>query len=566
MKAKKNLIKILLLLASLEGMIALAAFLAIPSDEDASFLFGYSLSRLAAAALAAVLVIGLLYLGIRSSRNSAWLDRLVLSLRDWFQRNILFTSALITLTAVLLLLGWLLILYSDPLDTSLSRLHSILNRLIPLVVWFYLVNLKLFWLVGVLAHPDTNFDGSGDPLSTPPGLPPAVYPFWQRVLHGITWLAPVIYILLFGFITISRIAYPYELEWMESGSLVQVARVLAGAPLYTEPSIQYVPFIYTSFYLYLSALVTRVLGFGYFSLRVVSLMAAIGSGFLIYRLVQLKTGRHFPALLGAGLFAAAFPLSGGWFDIARVDSLFLFFLLLAGWLISKGTDHGLFMAGIILALAYFTKQTAVAIILALVGFSILIQPRRIYLILAPMITLLITGIFIENLLSGGWFKYYTIDLVAAHRVESNYLYHFFVEFLYRDIFSHLPLAAFLLLAGGLLFIWRQKSTRYWHPIKSYGVEILAASLILLAWGARMNAGNYLNVLMPAFAGIAIFFGLAVNEIATASSLAGKPAVFPPLYLLILLQFGLLYYNPSDHIPTTQDRAAGDRLMQTLSSI
>ncbi len=81
----------------------------------------------------------------------------------------------------------------------------------------------------------------------------------------------------------------------------------------------------------------------------------------------------------------------------------------------------------------------------------------------------------------------------------------------------------------------------------------------------MNAGNYLNVLLPAFAGMAILFGLAVNEMLVFSTSQEKWGWLALVYTLILVQFGLLVYNPARHIPTAQDKSAGDWLVQTIES-
>ena len=248
---------------------------------------------------------------------------------------------------------------------------------------------------------------------------------------------------------------------MESGSLVQAARILSGEPLYSEPTIQYVPFIYTSLYLYISALFIQLFGSGFFAMRVVSLLATTGSVSLIYLMVKSKTGKILPAVLSAGIFAAAFPYSGGWFDIARVDSLFLFLLLLAGWWIYQNRDVTLFLAGVSLALAYFTKQTALVVVLILSGFLLITHLKRAYLTIIPMVILLVGGIYIENFQTQGWYKYYTIDLLQTHRVETNTLYHLVVEFLYKDLFSHMPILVFVIPAGILLFFWRQKSSKSW---------------------------------------------------------------------------------------------------------
>jgi len=47
--------------------------------------------------------------------------------------------------------------------------------------------------------------------------------------------------LFFFFIVSSRVSYPYSLEWMEGGHLIQVDRLLSQQSLYEAPSIDYVP-------------------------------------------------------------------------------------------------------------------------------------------------------------------------------------------------------------------------------------------------------------------------------------------------------------------------------------
>ena len=59
------------------------------------------------------------------------------------------------------------------------------------------------------------------------------------------------------------------------------------------------------------------------------------------------------------LLAAIFRVGGAWFDVARVDTLFLFFLLAGGYAarVSSGW-RGAAFAGLLMAFAFFTKQSA----------------------------------------------------------------------------------------------------------------------------------------------------------------------------------------------------------------
>ena len=89
-------------------------------------------------------------------------------------------------------------------------------------------------------------------------------------------MSAVLYVVVFCVIVVSRISYPYELEWMEGGSVDHVKRILSGLQLYVEPDLQFVPFIYTPVYFYVSALFSKLLGIGFFPLRMVSFLSSLG--------------------------------------------------------------------------------------------------------------------------------------------------------------------------------------------------------------------------------------------------------------------------------------------------
>ena len=49
-------------------------------------------------------------------------------------------------------------------------------------------------------------------------------------------LAGLAVIITYLVIALSRLTYPFTVEWLESNSLVEVHRILAGQPLYTAPT------------------------------------------------------------------------------------------------------------------------------------------------------------------------------------------------------------------------------------------------------------------------------------------------------------------------------------------
>src|ERR1700733_15482017 len=119
------------------------------------------------------------------------------------------------------------------------------------------------------------------------------------------------------FVALSRLDYPFALESLEGNSLVEVHRILAGQQLYPAPSVRYVPDGYPPLYFYLSAVVARVLGASYLSLRLVSLVSSLACFALLARLVQRETGSIAAGTGAAGAFAATYLVAGGWVDLGR---------------------------------------------------------------------------------------------------------------------------------------------------------------------------------------------------------------------------------------------------------
>jgi hypothetical protein len=70
--------------------------------------------------------------------------------------------------------------------------------------------------------------------------------------------------------------------------------------------------------------------------------------------------------------------------------------------------------------------------------------------------------------------------------------------------------------------------------------------------SRIQLGDYSNALMPACAGLAIFFGLGIAAALEAEAVRRRPAAEFLIYGLCLIQFALLAYDPRDQIPSEAD--------------
>ncbi|UCC67086.1 MAG: glycosyltransferase family 39 protein [Armatimonadota bacterium] len=368
------------------------------------------------------------------------------------------------------------------------------------------------------------------------------------------------YLLTYLVVAILRIQYPFELEWMEGGVVDHIRRILAGKPLYVRPSPQFVPFIYTPLYFYLSALVSRILGVGFLPLRLVSFASSIGCLAVIWLLVKRQTSSHFPGILAAGLFAATYPLSDGWFDIARVDSLFLLLLLLAIYMLGPGrTPRSWIAGGVLIWLSFLTKQTALLSSLPIM-LSCFLQDRRRSLLLIAAAGVPIWGSnWLLDRIHDGWYGYYVFELPAGPPIVTELLAEFWTKDLLPPLWAACLLSAFYL----------------WHELargnRAAGGLYLAVAAGLLggAWVGRLHAGGHENVLLPAYAAIAILFGLAAGtalKLIRAAAPDRRALLEIGLYALCLLQFALLVYHPSRLVPTRDDLEAGREFIATIAAV
>ena len=226
-------------------------------------------------------------------------------------------------------------------------------------------------------------------------------------------------------IVCSRIGYPFELEWMEGNCLLQVERALAGQVLYPRPSSEYIPYIYPPVFLYLFALVSLLIGADFFSLRLVSFLASWGTFALIYLFVKRQTRSRYAAVIALCMYAATFRIGGAWLDIARVDTLHLFLSLLALYLIRfYDSVRILSLAGVVIALAFLTKQTVLLIFLPVFLYHLCFYR----LPSIPMIgtTIAVTALSIVTLdfVYDRWYTFYVFCLPSKHGFKQGQLVRF----------------------------------------------------------------------------------------------------------------------------------------------
>ena len=347
------------------------------------------------------------------------------------------------------------------------------------------------------------------------------------------------------FVAVSRLTYPFPVEWLESNSLVEVHRILAGQPLYPAPTAEYVPDGYPPLYFAVSAAVASVLGVSYLPLRLVSLVSSLVCFALLGRMVQRETGSAAAGIGAAGAFAATYWVTDMWFDVGRVDSLFLALsiggLYAARWM--RGTP-GAIAVGMLLGAAVLTKQTGLAEGVAVVG-ALMAGPRRRLAYTAALTEIAVIGIstLVLTLTTGGWYVYYVFELMGENALNYSAFGWFWTALL-----SAMGIAACAALIGA----------------RRVPLVLLAgcAALAVEGYAALVHSGGGINDVLPAYLAVAVLAGLAMGN-------SGRSWWTAPVCgVLVLAQSALLLgsFHPAQAIPTSADRAVGERLLSGIKAL
>ena len=346
-----------------------------------------------------------------------------------------------------------------------------------------------------------------------------------------------------------RASFPMQLEWLESGVLDTVGRVLAHKPIYVAPTHLFVPYIYTPLYYYAGALLCHITGLGFAPLRWLSTACTAGCLALIFQQTREFTGSRRAGLIAVGCFAGLYAAAGASYDLARVDMLFLLLTLAA--IYATWRDQSV-LAGLLFACAYQSKQGA-AIIAICVLAGTWRRPRQ---WLTGTVTFLVATIgsaLLLNHLSGGWYGFYTQWLPSHHALYPRGLFYFLV----RDLGRYL-------LPGLLLIAWsaRPHLSQLWRSRRGNFLLFCTLGCFFAALAGRIHSGGSANVVLPLYAWFAVLFGLAIHRV-TAAIEQQPHARMQFVAALAVLQFLVMLTSPSRFIPS---RAANQQARQFLEQI
>jgi hypothetical protein len=380
-------------------------------------------------------------------------------------------------------------------------------------------------------------------------LPALARPDGLRVLRALAALLALAAIGTYVAVALTRLTYPLVLEVLESNSLVEVHRILAGQPLYAAPSASYVPDGYPPLYFAVSAAAASVLGSSYLPLRLVSLVSSLACFAVLGRLVQRETGTDAAGIAASGLLAGTYFATHAWFDVARVDSLFLALSVAALYAVRWARrTRGAVAAGLLLGAAFLTKQSALAegaVVLAVLAAG----PRRRLAVPAALTYagVLAGSTLVLGLASHGWYLYYVFEQMGQHALNTATETRFWTGYLLPT----LGIAACAAVLGA----------RRVPPVLLAG----CTALVLEGYAARVQIGGNANDMLPAYLAVALLAGLAMapwpcGQPGSAGRWAAAVAAGLVTAQLAVLVAG---FRPDQAIPTDAERAADVRLAAGL---
>jgi hypothetical protein len=393
---------------------------------------------------------------------------------------------------------------------------------------------------GILSHPRS---------AAEPALDGQPRPWAPRAARLAAALIGLVAIGAYLSVALLRLDYPFALEQLEGNSLIEVHRILAGQALYPAPSVEYVPDGYPPLYFYVSAAAARVLGASYLTLRLVSLVSSLACFALLARLVQRETGSIAAGTGAAGVFAATYFATSDWFDIGRVDSMFLSLSIGGLYAVRRmsGT-RGAIAAGTLLAAAALTKQTGLAELVAVLAV-LMLSPRRRLARVAALSAVAVLGLstLALRLTSGGWYTYYTLKEMSGQSLTAGNFSWFWTA-----------LATAMGLAACSALIGARRVPR----------ELLAgcAALAVEGYATLVHSGGAINDVLPAYLAVAVLAGLALGNRSGQPSTGGGVATLAGVLILAQSVVLLATSHPTRWIPSNADRAAGERLVAGMRAL
>jgi hypothetical protein len=366
-----------------------------------------------------------------------------------------------------------------------------------------------------------------------------------------SWFWILVVLTLF----VNHLRFPLFLDLMEGTVFQHFQRAANFEPIYTEPSPEFVPLAYNVMYYLVGVPLSWLLGTSLTTLRLVSVVSAVGIGGLVFFIVNRETGSRWWGLIGSGLFAASYFVMDSYLDTAHSDSSFVLFSMAGSAVIRYHKSRWVRVQGLVLLILsfWFKQHGAIFVAGGLLFLTWDEGPLRSW---PYWLTALLGGpiayLFIGPLLFGSHFVYFTYHVPSGWSTVSLHAMlrlggYFFVYY------TWLALASFGWVLRDLVF--DRKGLSIWH--------VQWAAAIGTAILGSLDYGSSNNVFIPAATWI-VLCGVLGIEALDRSRLRKK--VRSLSYILVVLSFSLVVFNPVDTMRSWRAADAYEDLIHLLKSL
>ncbi|MDD5556336.1 MAG: glycosyltransferase family 39 protein [bacterium] len=384
-------------------------------------------------------------------------------------------------------------------------------------------------------------------------------------MAGIACLV-VLVLLSFLFLRVAgnRLFFPYNVEWMEGTVFADSLRIWEGLPLYVDPESGWAALVYNPLYQYLVALLIPFAGPGIGTARALSLVSTLLTAMCIYATVRRSTRSPAAGVTGAALFLASFPVVGYWYDLARIDSFWIFTMLLGCALVGGGAPSPprVALPAMLFAVSFFTKQHAAAAA-GCVFLYLLATDRRRAVAFAGLTGILIGGgILFLQWHTGGWYWHYAFGQTTGHvsrgmtyPILTGYGIHMGMSYIFR-YYPVCLVAVVFLAARGRLRLAGGSSAALW---------VLLFVVFLAMDGLNYaKSRSWHNSFYPTIAFTSVIVGILAGVL--DAERRARPLRSLLFSTCLLAQGFMLAYDPADHVPREEDLAAGNGFIAFLSGL
>ncbi len=343
---------------------------------------------------------------------------------------------------------------------------------------------------------------------------------------------------------------------MEGCHLYHAYRISHGLYLYGDPARGFATFPYPPVYWTVLSATGGLFGLDYPTARALSIACIVGAGAILAGAIVW----HAPsravgvvlAVLAFGGIAAGYPFAGAAYDLARGDAMAIFFPVLGAAILGDGRVRlgRAAIAGGVLTLAIYTKQTGVFFAVWLIVFAYVRDARGGILLLCA------TGASSAALLgafcaaTGGWFWTWLFDQarhgLRGHDEWSAAIGHFAV---------HAPFLVAL-----PWFVAEARRREWLRPVTVKWVGLLGAAIVA-SMVPFMKVGGWVNVLIPVFVlswPVALLLVCDFLHALPAQGTASRAAFWGTL-IAGAATLWLLAFDPSPFVPTTERTERARRL-------